>query len=254
MSLLNGKTAIITGAAQGIGLGVATALAKAGASVALFDIQADALTSAVAALTAQGLSAQGVICDITRPEAVTAAVAEVNASLGPATILVHNAIAVDNGPLENVTLAHLDKVMHTGPYAAVWLMQACLPAMKAASWGRIIQFGSGGSTMGMPGLAAYSIAKEGLRGLTKVAASEWGPWGITVNTICPNVSTPLREKWYASLPPEEQQRERELIPIRRTVDAETEVGATIAFLCSAGGGGITGRTLHVDGGRSYYDR
>jgi len=254
MRLLDGKTAIVTGAAQGVGFGVAKALANAGAKVALFDIQTERLEQAAAALAAADARALAVTCDITVRDQVDAAVARVAGELGAATILVNNAIAVINGPLVEVDRAQLDLVMQTGPYASVWLMQACFPAMKAAGWGRIINFGSGGATMGMAGLAAYSIAKEGIRGLTKVAASEWGQWGITVNAVCPNVASPLRDKWYASLPPEERQRETELIPIRRTVDAETEVGATIVFLASPGGGGITGRTLHVDGGRAYYDR
>ena len=108
--------------------------------------------------------------------------------------------------------------------------------------------------MGSPILASYNIAKEGVRGLTKVAAVNWGQYGITVNTICPLSPSDAYELWFNSLDDAGQQKHLEGIPLRRMGDPERDIGGLVVFLAGPGGGYMTSRTLHVDGGNCYYDR
>jgi NAD(P)-dependent dehydrogenase (short-subunit alcohol dehydrogenase family) len=253
MKALEGKTAIVTGAAQGIGRGVAFALAKAGAAVGLVDINREGVVALEQEIQALGAQALALPCDIRRRSDIDAAVKKVSDAFGPVFILVNNAIAVRHSRVEDITDEELDLVLSSGVYGALHFMQACFPAMKVGG-GRIMNFGSGGATMGLEKNGTYAIAKEGVRGLTKVAATEWGPYGITVNNIMPSVRTPLFDRWFNGLSPQEQERELGLVPMRRTGDAEQDVGALIIFLSGPGGSFVTGRTLHIDGGRAYYDR
>lgn len=253
MGILDEKVAIVTGAAQGIGRGVALALAKAGAAVGLVDINQEGLLSVEREIIALGGKALVLPCDIRKRAEVNAVVEKTVVAFGPIFILVNNAIAVRHAAVEAITDDELDLVLSSGVYSTLYFMQACFPYMKIHG-GRIMNFGSGAATMGMEMKGAYAIAKEGVRGLTKVASNEWGPYGITINVINPSVQTPLYDEWFLSLIPEEQIRQMELTPMRRTGDAEHDVGALIVFLSGPGGGYITSRTLHIDGGRSYYDR
>ena len=113
---------------------------------------------------------------------------------------------------------------------------------------------SGTGTMGLTHNAAYSIAKEGVRSLAKVAASDWGKYNITANTICPIASTPLYDSMWEKATEAEKQAHLAEIPLRRLGDSEKDVGALVVFLSGPGGGYITSRTFHVDGGKCYYDR
>ena len=250
---LTGKVAIVTGAGSGMGVGIALALAKAGAPVALFGRTPATLEETKARVEAAGGTAIAVPCDITDRAQVNAAVASVQARLGPVWLLVNNAVSAHNRPIEEVDDENLDEVLRSSIHGSLYLMQACFPTMKERG-GRIVNFGSGGATMGLPEVGAYAIAKEGVRGLTKTAATGWGKYGITVNTVCPLVATPLFESWWETLTPEQQEAEMAMIPMRRKGDGENDVGSLIVFLASEGAGYITSRTLHVDGGRAFYDR
>jgi len=253
MRSLEGKAAIVTGAAQGIGKGVALALAKAGACVGLVDLNGAGINTLAQEIAALGGHALGIACDIRHRDEVNAAVTAAVDAFGPIFILVNTAIAVRHARVETITNDELDLVLGSGVYATLYFMQACFPYMKTHG-GRIMNFGSGASSMGLEEKGAYAIAKEGIRGLSKVAATEWGQYDITVNNIMPAVKTPLYDEWFNTLTPERQRQEMELVPLRRLGDAEKDIGSLIVFLSSPGGGFITGRTLHIDGGRAYYDR
>jgi NAD(P)-dependent dehydrogenase (short-subunit alcohol dehydrogenase family) len=197
-----------------------------------------------------------VICvgDVGIREDVNRAVATVQAELGPIWALVNNAYSAERTQIEDVTDEILDEALRACIHGSLYCMQACFPTMKE-NGGRIINFGSGGSTMGLPELGAYNIAKEGVRGLTKTAAMGWGKYKITVNNICPLSPSESYEYWFNNILDDEgRQKHLEGIPLRRMGDPEKDIGATVVFLAGPGGGYITSRSLHVDGGNCYYDR
>jgi NAD(P)-dependent dehydrogenase (short-subunit alcohol dehydrogenase family) len=253
MADLDGKVAFVTGAGSGVGIGLAIALAKAGASVGLFGRTRSTLEETAEKITSLG--GKTVVCpgDVMKRADVDAAVAQTQKILGPIWVLVNNAATISHQLLEQVDDKTLDIALHSNVYGSLYTMQACFPTMKERG-GRIINFGSGASTMGMPVLAAYNIAKEGVRGLTKTAASDWGKYGITVNTICPLATTASYEAWWKSLTEQEKQDHLGNILLGRMGDPEKDVGALCVFLAGPGGGFLTSRTFHVDGGRCYYDR
>lgn len=250
---LDGKVAIVTGAGSGMGVGIALAVAKAGAAVTLAGRTAATLEQTRDLIAAAGGRSIVAECDITDRAQVVAAVARTEAELGPPWLLVNNAVSTDNRPIEEVDDANLDLVLRSAIHGSLYMMQACFPAMKERG-GRIVNFGSGGATMGLPEVGAYAIAKEGIRGLTKTAATGWGRYGITVNTVCPMVATPLFDIWWQSLDDAEREQQLSMIPMRRMGDGEQDVGGLIVFLAGPAASYITSRTLHVDGGRAFYDR
>jgi len=253
MTQLQDKVALITGAGSGMGVGIALAVAKAGAVVGLVGRTEATLRETAAKIEAAGGQAMVLPCDITSREQVDRTVATLQEQHGPIWLLVNNAVSTDNKPIEEVDDANLEMVLRSSIHGSLYMMQACFPSMKQHG-GRIINFGSGGATMGLPETGAYSIAKEAVRGLTKVAATGWGRYGITVNTMCPMVATPLFDVWWQSLSEAEREHQLSMIPMRRMGDGEADVGATIVFLASEGASYITSRTFHVDGGRAFYDR
>jgi len=236
-----------------MGVGIALAVAKAGAVVGLVGRTEATLAETAAKIEAAGGKAMILPCDITARDQVDRTVAALQDKHGPVWLLVNNAVSTDNKPIEEVDDANFDLVLRSSIHGSLYMMQACFPTMKAHG-GRIVNFGSGGATMGLAETGAYSIAKEAVRGLTKVAATGWGRYGITVNTICPMVATPLFDVWWQSLSEAEQEHQLSMIPMRRMGDGEADIGATIVFLASEGAGYITSRTFHVDGGRAFYDR
>jgi 2-hydroxycyclohexanecarboxyl-CoA dehydrogenase len=253
MGDLSGKVALVTGAGQGLGAGISLALAKAGATVGLVGRTRSKLEETAKTVAEAGGRSHVVKGDVTDRASVDAAVAEIAGALGPVWALVNNAVSSSHNLVEDVRDKELDESIRSGIYGSFYMMQACLPAMKAHG-GRIVNFGSGAGTMGMATRMSYNIAKEGIRALTKTAATEWGRYGITVNTICPIASTPLYESWFTSLEDAEKRAFLDSIPMGRMGDAEQDVGALVVFLAGPGSSYITGRTLHVDGGRAFYDR
>jgi NAD(P)-dependent dehydrogenase (short-subunit alcohol dehydrogenase family) len=253
MGDLSGKVALVTGAGQGLGAGISLALAKAGADVALVGRTRSKLEETAAAVTAAGGRAHVIQGDVTDRASVDATVEEITRERGPVWALVNNAVSSSHNYVEDVRDEELDEAIRSGIYGSFYMMQACLPAMKAHG-GRIVNFGSGAGTMGMATRMSYNIAKEGIRALTKTAATEWGRWAITINTICPIASTPLYDRWWDSISDAEKQAHLDSIPLGRMGDAEKDIGALVVFLAGPGGGYITGRTLHIDGGKAFYDR
>lgn len=254
MGELDSKVALVTGAGQGIGQGIALALAKAGASVGLVGRRREPLEETAALIHAVGGKTAIALADVAVRAEVDAAVAHIEKELGPVWSLVNNAIATERQTLEHVTDENMDRTIRSGIYGSLYMMQACFAGMKANGGGRIFNFGSGTGTMGLTHNVAYSIAKEGVRSLAKVAASDWGKYNITANTICPIASTPLYDSMWAKATEAEKAAHLAEIPLRRIGDSEKDVGALVVFLSGPGGGYITSRTFHVDGGKCYYDR
>ena len=192
MQDLAGKVAFLTGAGRGVGVGIAMALAKAGATIGLFGRTRETLEHTAARIAELGGRSLVCVGDVSVRADVDRAVAEVQERLGPIWALVNNAYSAERTPVEDITDEILDGALRACVHGTLYTMQACFPTMKERG-GRIINFGSGGATMGLPELGAYNIAKEGVRGLTKTAAAGWGKYGITVNTICPLSASDARE-------------------------------------------------------------
>jgi NAD(P)-dependent dehydrogenase (short-subunit alcohol dehydrogenase family) len=246
MRELEGKVAFLTGAGRGVGVGIAMALAKAGASIGLFGRTRETLEQTAVKVVEAG--SRSVVCvgDVGVRADIDKAVAEVQERLGPIWALVNNAYSAERTQVEEITDKILDEALRACVYGSLYTMQACFPTMKQRG-GRIINFGSGGATMGLPELGAYNIAKEGIRGLTKTAALGWGKYGITVNTICPLSLSDAYRTWFEDMLDDEGRRKHlEGIPLRRMGDAEKDIGALVVFLAGLGGGYITSRTLHID--------
>jgi NAD(P)-dependent dehydrogenase (short-subunit alcohol dehydrogenase family) len=245
MGTLDGKIAIVTGAARGVGRGIALALGRAGARVAIADVlPAD---DVIAALGPQDAFASS--CDVRSSAQVNDFVAAVVARFGTVDILVNNAIATKIVPIAEVDDESIELALSTGPAATLYFMRACYPYLTGA--GRVINLRSGSEAQGLPGHAAYIAAKAAIGAITRVAAREWGRQGITVNAICPLALTEAVQEEFSRRPGALDGVLRQL-SIPRTGDPEQDIGRAVVFLADPGSGFITGCTLMVDGGGSFF--
>ena len=244
---MRGHAAIVTGAAQGVGKGVATALLERGAEVLLVDIQEEALGRTTAELEAIGRVEQ-LVADLRDPDSARRIAAAAVDAFGTVHGLVNNAIAT-NEPKAFVDITTEDLALgyDVGPRATFLLMQAVYPLMVGAGGGSIVNLGSGTGTGGEPKWGGYAAAKEGIRGLSKVAALEWGRDNIRVNVICPFAESD-GVKFWKSFAPKEYDKAVGRVPMKRIGDVRTDVGALVAFLLGSDATFITGQTIHVDGG------
>lgn len=244
---LRGQVAIVTGAAQGVGKGVAAALLERGAAVLLADIQAELLATTTAQLGAIG-PAEMVVADLRDPSSAQRIAAAAVDAFGAVHGLVNNAIAT-NEPKAFVDITTEDLALgyDVGPRASFLLMQAVHPLMVAAGGGSIVNLGSGTGTGGEPKWGGYAAAKEGIRGLSKVAALEWGRDNIRVNVICPFAESDGVKLW-KQFAPDDYAKAVGRVPMKRIGDVRTDVGALVAFLLGSDATFITGQTIHVDGG------
>lgn len=254
--LLQGKVALITGAASGIGLAIAETFASEGAAVGIADLNQAAAEQAAERLRAAGFTAMPLTCDVTSETAVVAAIDALVSAYGRLDILVNNAGMQYVSPLEEFPSDRFEllvKIMLTAPFYAI---KHALPIMKKQGFGRVINMASINGLVGFAGKAAYNSAKHGVIGLTKVAALEAAAHGVTVNALCPGyVDTPLVRGQLSDLAktrgvPLESVLEEviyPLVPQRRLLQVQ-EIADYAAFLVSDKGAGITGQAVVIDGG------
>lgn len=227
-----GKTALVTGGARGIGRGIAEALVRGGASVHVFD-------------RAQGASGDGITfyeVDITRSAAVAEAVA---ALPGPPVLLVNNAGITRDRSLMKMSDEEWQDVLDVNLRGAFYLLRAVAPGMVAAGGGRVVNIASINGLRGKFGQANYTASKAGLIGLSKTAARELGPKGVTVNVVAPGMV--LTEMALALAP---EFREKALAEaVLRHLPTVEDVAATVLFLLSDAARSITGEVIRVDSGQ-----
>jgi 3-hydroxybutyrate dehydrogenase len=255
---LSGKVAIVTGSTSGIGLGIARALAAAGAAVALNGFgDATAIEDTRAGLEAEtGVRIIYHGADMSRADEIGRLAATVAEILGPVDIVVSNAGIQHVAPLETFPPERWDMILAINLSAAFHLTRAVFAGMKARGHGRIVNIASAHGLIASPFKSAYVAAKHGLVGLTKVTALEGAEHGVTCNAVCPGyVWTPLVERQI------EDQAKAHSMPrdavIRDVLLAQqpskkfasvAELGALVAFLCSDEAASITGAAIPVDGG------
>ena len=244
---------LITGAASGIGAGIARLLAEAGRHVIVSDLNADAAGEVAAAIRAEGGSAESVALDVTSDDSIRAALSSLSR---PVDVLINNAGLQHVAPLEDFPPEKWDFLVQVMLVGVARLTRAVLPGMRERGFGRIINIGSIHALVASPYKSAYVAAKHGLVGFSKVIALETADTDITINTICPSyVKTPLVDRQIADqprtrgIPEQDVIRQIMLKPMPKGVFIEMdELAGITAFLASPAARNITGQTLAVDGG------
>jgi len=248
MGTLDGKVAIVTGAARGIGKGMATALGKAGAAVTITDIKQDVLEQTSAEFEQLGIQHLAIVADGTKDADVETAVRQTVDAFGRIDVLINNAqTAVTGVNLEDQTIEDVMVGIDTGFLASFRYMKACFPYLKE-SQGTAVNFASQAGLLGNVGMLGYNAAKEANRALTRTAAREWAQHNITVNTIIPGMLTEGSKEFFDANP-EHYKYSLANIPLGRLGDPEQDAGALVVFLASEGAHYLTGDTFNIDGGR-----
>jgi NAD(P)-dependent dehydrogenase (short-subunit alcohol dehydrogenase family) len=261
MGFLTGKTAIITGAgfaalkdgsAGSIGYGIATAYAKEGANLVITGRNVAKLDAARERLEAEhGVGVLTVAADVAagadNKARVQNVVDQAIERFGRIDVLVNNAQASASGvTLADHTTDQFDLALYSGLYAAFYYMQACYPHLKETR-GSVINFASGAGLFGNYGQCAYAAAKEGIRGLSRVAATEWGPDGINVNVVCPLAWTAALENFKDTYP-EAYEANVHMPPMGHYGNVETEIGRVVVQLASPDFKFMSGETITLEGG------
>ncbi len=241
----NRRHAIVTGAAAGIGLAIATLLARQGFALGLIDMAPGLQAVAETMAADTGAPVAWARCDLAEAAQITAALASLQATLGPAAVLVNNAgIASHIAPVVKMQADKWQRELAVNLTAPMLLSQALLPAMVAAGWGRIVHIASIAGRTGLYHQAGYSATKAGLLGLMRATTLEHARHGITCNAVLPGMINTVPVQ---GLPPAIRDDALGLIPARRFGEP-ADVAALVGFLCSDAAGYINGAEIDIGGG------
>jgi NAD(P)-dependent dehydrogenase (short-subunit alcohol dehydrogenase family) len=250
-ALINGRHAVVTGGARGIGAAVAEKLKSMGTRLTLMGRDERALSEAVERLPGSAYQ----LVDVTNAVAVKSAFLAAADQFGPVEVLINNAGAAESAPFEKTTEALWDRMLAVNMTGQFLCQQQVLPAMRAAHWGRIINIVSTAGLIGYAYVTAYCAAKHGAIGLTRALALETARSGITVNAICPGFTeTNLLEDSIQNIisttgrTREEAEKSLKAVNPQRRFIQPSEIAATVAWLCSPGAESVTGQSIAIAGG------
>lgn len=246
MAKLEGKVAIVTGGAGGIGSGIVKSYAKEHAKVVIADIAEEKGRLLSETLNDQGYETLFIKTDLTNKDSLQACVDTTIVNYGKIDILVNNAHASRMNSFVDITEEDLNLSLNTGFYATFYLCQMVIPYLKETK-GNIINFGSGAAVKGDKNQGAYVVAKEAIRGITRVIANEFGEFGINANIISPIAYSEGVDQWRKDNP-DYYEKVVQGIPLQKFGDVENDIGPVAVFLGSEDAQYITGQTVMVDGG------
>ncbi len=249
MSKLKSKVALVTGAGQGVGQGIAFALAQEGAAIAVTGRTLAKVEATAAEIVRRGGKALALACDVKDAASLQASVEQTVRQLGGLSILVNNAQEVPLGPLLGVTEEAFTAGWESGPLATFRLMKLCHPHLKGG--GNIINLASPAAMRwDASNYGAYAAVKEAIRSLTRAAACEWAKDGIRTNAILPLANSPGME-WWTRAHPQEAAAFIATVPMQRVGECEADIGRFVVSLCSEDCRYINGQSIAVDGGQAY---
>ncbi|MFG2937098.1 SDR family NAD(P)-dependent oxidoreductase [Streptomyces sp. NPDC048282] len=241
---LQGKVAVVTGGARGIGRAIAIVLASHGAAVAVWDLNAEGAEKTVAEIQEAGGTAIAVAGDAADATAVAAAAARTREELGAVTILVNNAGTTAYVPFTGISEAAWDRMIGINLKGPFLVTKELVPDMLEAGWGRIVNISSSSAQTGAPAMAHYAASKGGVIGLTRALAIEYADKGITVNHVPPGfIDTPLVREG-----PVDVEAAAATMPMKRAGQPE-DIAHAVAYLASEEAGYVTGQSLSANGGR-----
>lgn len=248
MKKLENNVTIITGGGKGIGFGLAQAFAVEGSDLVITGRTESRLLAAKEQLEAKfGIRVLPIVADGADEDAIRNVVAKTIETFGKINTLVNNAQVSRSGlPLVDHTREDFDLAIYSGLYAAFFYMRECFPYLKETK-GSVINFASGAGLFGKLGQASYAAAKEGIRGMSRVAAAEWGPDGVRVNVVCPLAMTESLREWKENYP-ELFEKTIQGIPLGRFADPRNDIGRVCVFLASDDASYVTGETITLQGG------
>ena len=252
MGSLQGQVALVTGAGQGVGQGIALALATEGVDVAVLGRTREKLETTCELLRERGVRAEPFVVDVSDLESIPGVVQQVVDAFGGVDILVNNAYTGAYGPLATMSDEAFQRGFVSGPFAAFAFMKACHPVMKARGGGHIVNLVTSAMVRWDPSTyGAYAAAKQALRSLTRTAASEWAVDGIRANNIAPHALSPGLKGWTERFP-EEAEEFVATIPMRRIGDPEADIGRAVVALVGSDLQYLTGATIPLDGGQAFF--
>lgn len=248
---LNGKVAVVTGGAGGIGRATSVQLAQDGAAIAVWDVDTAGAQETVDLVAEQG--ARAIVCevDVASSASIADALSGTRDKLGPVAILINNAALTGSSRFEDLTEEIWDRMIEVDLKGPFLCSKAVLPDMVAAGWGRIVNITSSSAQLGTPYMAHYVAAKAGLIGLTKALAMEYAARGITVNNVPPgyiDTSTMRRNQANYAGGVSSVEKTVQSFPMKRAGKPE-DIAAACSYLASEQAGYVTGQTISVNGGR-----